>query len=260
MTKEKIKTNEEFLAKLLVSYELAPEQKEFLEKNKQKVEQALKSNLSEKISFFYGGSEAKNTSIKLNYDLDVVVYLESGSKDRAKGFYEKVGETIRKKLKKPKQNSIGWEIPFKANFQLTVIPGVKTSEKDKRAFFFNPTTEKIVETNMELQVDYVHNSERTDVIRLVKLWKARREVPIDNFLLEAMVIEACKGIDRKKLEKQVMRVFNYINENIDSKPVLDPANPQHNLTDEISPETKQKIKVLADQALDAKTWKLIFKP
>ncbi len=260
MTKEKIKTNEEFLAKLLGVYELAPEQKEFLEKNKQKVEETLKINLTDKISFFYGGSEAKNTSIKLNYDLDVVVYLESGSKDRAKEFYEKVGEIIRKKLKKPKQNSIGWEIPFKANFQLTVIPGVKTSEKDKRAFFYNANVEKVIESNIELQVDYVHNSERTDAIRLVKLWKARRDVPIDNFLLETLVIEACRGIDRKKLEKQIMRVFNYVNENIDTKPVLDPANPQRNLTDEISSEIKQKIKALADQALDAKTWKLIYKP
>lgn len=92
----------------------------------------------------------------------------------------------------------------------------------------------------------------------MKLWKKRNVVPLKTFILEYMIIEACKGISRNNLEPQLNEAFGFIYDNILSIKIADPANSQNIISNDISSESKHRIRRLANQALDADSWNQVF--
>lgn len=126
------------------------------------------------------------------------------------------------------------------------------------AYLFNRNLESRFRTSVKKQVNYVKKSRRQDTIRLMKLWKKRKSVPIKTFILENLVIEGCKGIGRSLIEPQLNAAFKYIEDNINSIRITDPANPQNLITNDINREQKNRIRRLATQAIDAESWNHIF--
>ena len=55
-----------------------------------------------------------------------------------------------------------------------------------------------------------------------------------------------------------MASFHYINNNILNKKILDPANSNNVISDDLSQEEKNRIKRLANQAIEAKKWSEVF--
>jgi hypothetical protein len=104
----------------------------------------------------------------------------------------------------------------------------------------------------------VRRSGRQDVIKLMKLWRIRKEVPIKTFLLENMVIEACKGITRSIIEPHLIKAFEHISEAILIKKIYDPSNINNIISNDLPIEHKHRIKNLADNALDAQYWQDVF--
>ena len=92
----------------------------------------------------------------------------------------------------------------------------------------------------------------------MKLWKKRKDVPIKTFILEQIVIEGCKGISRTTLEPQLNAAFKYIEDNINTKRITDPANSQNIISNDITKEEKNRIRRLATQAIDADRWNQVF--
>ncbi|MHA1292916.1 MAG: hypothetical protein ACTSQJ_09640 [Promethearchaeota archaeon] len=259
MTKEKISTSEQFLKKLIESQKPLPKQLNNLETLKQRIKEVIKKNINIDLSFYFGGSLKRETMLKEIFDLNVVVYSKENTVKSVKEFHAEIGKAIKKKYKKINEKNIGWELLYKEGFHIDVIPGVLINRENGKSRFYNTNTEKQLETSIELHDHYIQNSERSNVIQLMKLWKLRRRVPINSFLLELITLLGCRGINRTQLEKQVIKVFNYIRNNIENIKIKDPANQNNDLSDLITREDKTRIKELAQEALYAKTWNKIFK-
>ena len=153
---------------------------------------------------------------------------------------------------------VGWELPFEGDFHIDVIPGKGSSTDNRYAYLYNKDTGGRFQTSIEIQVNYVKKSQRQDTIRLMKLWKKRKDVPIKTFILEHMVIEGCRGVPRNTLEPQLNTAFQFIENNITTKRITDPANSQNIISNDLSTEEKNRIKRLATQAIDAKSWGQVF--
>ncbi len=67
---------------------------------------------------------------------------------------------------------------------------------------------------MQIHMKHIERYNRRDVIKLLKLWKYRREVPIKTFLLEIMTHLACYDVTKKSFSDQLEVVFEYIANNI----------------------------------------------
>jgi hypothetical protein len=94
----------------------------------------------------------------------------------------------------------------------------------------------------------------------MKLWKKRKSVPIKTFILEQMVIEGCKWkrASLNTLVPQLMASFHYINNYILNNRILDPANSNNVISDNLTKEEKNRIRKLAYQAIEARTWNDVF--
>ena len=196
--------------------------------------------------------------IRAGYDLDIVLYWPSDSPYSLESLYRAAESVLDRNWRTVIKKKVGLEIPFQGDFHIDVIPGKFSSSDENYAYLYNNRTGGRFQTSIYVQVDYVKNSRRQDAIRLMKLWKMRKNVPIKTFIIESCVIERCKGYDRSKLEPQLLAAFRYIRDNIQNTKIVDPANSNNIISEDVTKEQKNRIRKLAIQAIEAQYWNQVF--
>jgi hypothetical protein len=73
-----------------------------------------------------------------------------------------------------------------------------------------------------------------------------------------MTIDGCRGKSLIELEPQLLASFRFFVDNIQTARVVDPANSNNVISDEIPLSDKRSIKQAAQAALDARYWVDVF--
>ncbi len=251
-------SNENYLRELLATQNLTKNQIENLKNQRDAIVEDVVNEIGGNPTLFNAGSYAKGTMIQVSYDLDIVLYWANNFRYSPRNLYNEIGSVLQSKGRNPKSKKVGWEIPFQGDFHIDVIPGKKILNKPNYAYLYNTNTNNRFQSSVKKHVSFVKKANRQSVIKLMKLWKKRKSVPIKTFILEYMIIEGCKRVSRNTLEPQIGAAFEYIEENITTKRILDPANSQNIISDDITQEEKNRIRRLAIQALDADSWSKVF--
>ena len=226
---------------------------------RERVEQCLSALPGKTPRFYYGGSYGKKTIIRERYDLDIVIYWPQTTSYTIKEIYDMVGRQLKTKWKSAHSKTVCWEIKFQGNFHIDVVPGRALDTRYFEANLHRTDTGRTLKTSLKAHIDTVKHSGRREAIRLLKLWREKRGVPFKkSFLLELMTISGCKGRSFTDLEPQVLAALGYIRDSIVTARVVDPANSNNLLSDDISDADKRIIKSMADSALSAKYWSEVF--
>jgi hypothetical protein len=251
-------TNEAYLSQLLREQDLSQEQLDSLRSLRQKIE-AQVGLLTGASRFYYGGSFAKHTMIRDSFDLDIVVYWPSDCGFSLKGIFNAVGNELQKHWRSVVPKTVAWELPFQGGFHIDVVPGRALDSSFRYANLYRRNSDTSLQTSIKVHIDTVRNSNRQDAIRLMKLWRARRNVPLKKSLaLELLTIEGCKGIRTDQLEQQILASLRYIRDNILTTRIIDPANSNNFISEEISAAEKYVIQSAADQAIKAQYWSQVL--
>lgn len=249
--------NQEYMQALLSSQVLREHELQVLRRLRSEIENAIRP-LEGSPRFYYAGSYGKDTMIRERYDLDIVAYWPPDTKYTIKGIYDGVGEQLRKRWPlTPK--TVCWEVPFEGGFHIDVVPGRALDSAFKEANLHRTDTGSTLKTSIKTHIDTVRKSGRRDAIRLMKLWREKWRVPFKkSFLLELMTIYGTSGTRFDDLPSQVIAALTYIRDTIETKQVLDPANSNNSLSDDIPSWNKILIKQAAQAALDARCWSQVF--
>lgn len=219
------------------------------------------------IMFTHGGSRAKRTIIREDYDLDEVLYFQNG--DTAAGEkLEKIYEAIAKLLAKHynvrrKRSALRLSMKDGRDLKVDVVPGRYVDQTQTDVFIHqNDDDKERLKTNIVTHVAHVRDSGCTDVIMLTKLWRTRDGIAIKTFPLELLVIEVLSSDNSGSLDDRFRRVLTAFRDNIDDLFIEDPANPtgndlSHALTDKIR---NALSKVAGDTlaAADDHGWEHVF--
>jgi hypothetical protein len=155
--------------------------------------------------------------------------------------------------------TVAWELPFQGGFHIDVVPGRALDAQYYEANLHRTDTRTTLKTSLKNHIDTVRNSGRTDAIRLMKLWRVRKSVPFKkSFLLELMTIDGCKGKSTNDLEGQLLAALAYIRDNIRTCNVIDPANTNNSLSDDLDSSARASIQRAADAAIKATYWSEVF--
>ena len=247
-----------YLEKLLKSQDLSISESQFLQHLRNQVQVQL-SELPGNPRFYYAGSYGKKTMIRARYDLDIVVYWPHSAPYTIQDIYCGVGEVLQKHWSIVNSKTVSWELPFDGGFHIDVVPGRALDDEYYEANLYRTDTETTLKTSLKKHIETVRTSGRIPVIRLVKLWRERKQVPFQkSFLLELMTIEGCKGKTAGDYHGQFFAALTHIRNSIMSCTILDPANSNNLLSDDLSLGVRKKIKDAADQAITAKNWNDIF--
>lgn len=262
-------TGNEYLQQLLASQELKEGCDELLalDAERDDVDRIIRDAYPNSYpTFTHGGSRAKGTMIREDYDLDEVCYF--ANEDTAPGetledIYENVAKLLEKTYSVRRKCSALRLSRKGLDAHVDVVPGRYTDGTRTDVFIHqNEGDKERLKTNLELHIAYVRDSGCTDIIKLTKLWRTRNAIGVKTFPLELLVIEVLEEDGSGDCEARFRRVLTAFAEDIDNLFIEDPANPSGN---DLSPALTEKIrdaiaKVAKDtlEAIDEHGWEHVF--
>ena len=220
-----------------------------------------------RLMFTHGGSRAKGTMIREDYDLDEVGYFEND--DDAPGetleeIYENVAAALAKHYAvRRKRSALRLSRKDGGDLRVDVLPGRYVDETRTDVFIHqNEGSKERLKTNIEVHIAHVRDSGCTDVIMLVKLWRTRNAIPIKTFPLELLVIKVLSGNNWGTLETRLRRVLDAFADEIDDLHIEDPANPTGNdLSHALPDKLRRQLAKIARNTLDTADehgWEHVF--
>jgi hypothetical protein len=102
----------------------------------------------------------------------------------------------------------------------------------------------------------VRNAGRISESRILKLWRNQKQLDFPSFYLELTAIDALSGA-RGTLSQNVWTALEYLRDRFPNARVVDPANTNDTISDDLSAADKAKIATAAGQALKASHWEHI---
>ncbi len=269
-------SDKKYLEDILDSQTLDPEGQEMknLRAHRADVEKLLRKKFEAcSPTIRYGGSKAKGTMIKEAYDLDITCYFgrdENGAGETLQEIYENVESALAGDYlvtRKPsalrlKSNDLS---QWATDFHIDVVPGRFIDEKNEDVFLYRSSGEKgRQKTNLDVHIEYVKNSGVIDVIRLMKLWRARNFLSVRHFILELLTIELLKGKKSLDLPTQMKYVLTELRDNVENITIEDPANPTGNdLSELFNATVRQELSSNAKRTLELiekSGWESVFGP
>lgn len=261
-------TDQEYLEALLKSQTLKDDSPELssLQEHRAQVEKLLRDGFPKcSPTIRYGGSKAKNTLIKENFDLDLACYFpndDTSAGESLKDIYNNAYAILAKEYDVVKKRSaLRLRDRNKIDFHIDVVPGRFTDDKKKDCFLHQEGAEKDrLKTNLDVHIAHIRDSGVVDTIRILKLWKTRKAIDVKQFVFELAIVEILKGT-RKALPDQVKYVWTELRDSADPIAIEDPANPGGNDLSELLAAAWPTLQVMASTALstlESNGWKGIF--
>lgn len=113
-------------------------------------------------------------------------------------------------------------------------------------------------TNVVTHISHVIRGDRLSETRIIKVWRNQKQIEFPSFYLELAVMAALPRQYPETLSSNVWRVFQYLRDRFATARVVDPANTNNIISDDLTAAEKGKIKAVAERALSATNWSQIL--
>jgi hypothetical protein len=102
-------------------------------------------------------------------------------------------------------------------------------------------------------IAYVRGARRINETRIIKLWRNQKGLDFPSFYLELTVIDALRGRHVGNLSANVVTVLEYLRDRFQYARVVDPANTNNIISDDMTAAEHATISTAATRTLGA-TW------
>jgi hypothetical protein len=261
--------NTEYLETVLKNQDLkddSPELKD-LQKERANVEKLLRAGFPDcSPTIRYGGSKAKNTIIKENYDLDIASYFphdDTSAGATLKDIYDNAEKALAGEYNVVrKRTALRLRSKKDVDFHIDVVPGRFTDDESSDCFLHQEGTDKDrLKTNLDVHIAHIRDSGFVPAVRILKLWKTRKALNVKQFAFELLIVELLDGTN-KSLPDQVKHVWTELRDRSEPVAIEDPANPTGNdLSDLLNQSVWSELSSVATSTLttlERGGWEAIF--
>lgn len=201
------------------------------------------------------GSMAKGTGLSVNSDLDFLVSLSNSLDSPLKDIFNSLLSFLRSNgYPQAKAQNVSINVKFMGK-SVDICPARRHPSfysNDHSIYLSRQDTWK--KTNIDEHIRLVRTSNRTNEIKLVKIWRHNHRLEFPSLLIEVMTIEALSGVYYGDLDNLFWKVLEFIRDNISTRDFFDPGNPSNNVSDTLSQVEKQLIRNQAIKSLNAQRW------
>ena len=201
------------------------------------------------------GSFAKGTANRSGTDIDLFISLSQHTPDTLKEIYNKLFNTMTAKGYSPKRQNVSINVRVNG-YDVDLVPARRQDGYSQDHSLYRRRADTWTKTNVETHIRDVSQSGRTQEIRIVKLWRNQKGLDFPSFYLELTVMCAL-AYSRSSLSDNVMKVFAYLRDSFTDARVIDPANTNNVISDDLSSAEKASVKASAVRALAASDWNQI---
>lgn len=203
------------------------------------------------------GSFAKGTANMSGTDIDLFISLSASTPYTLKEIYDNLFKWLTDKGYFPRMQNVSIGINF-GGYAIDFVPAKQQGFFSQDHSLYIRRSNTWTKTNVQHHINYVIASGRSLEIRLIKLWRNQHGLDFPSFYLELTVIDALKGINNT-LSSNVWRIFMYLRDKFQNARVVDPANTNNIVSDEMSNVDKSKVRDAAIRTLAANNWGQIIK-
>lgn len=203
------------------------------------------------------GSRAKGTAIDIATDLDLFISLSSNTPYTLKEIYNKLYDFITENGIKARKQNVSIGIEYKGK-KVDLVPAKRQSQYGNDHSLYKRKADSWTKTNIDTHISKVRKSGRRDEIVALKVWREEHYLEFPSIYLECFTIDALSNHSLSAPGANVWYMLQFIADNITTKRVVDPANSNNLLSDDL---TNTEKKALADQAresLSQKYWSNII--
>lgn len=200
------------------------------------------------------GSFAKGTANKSGTDIDLFISLHSRTSETLKQIYESLQKHLSSSGYKPRPQNVSLNITIN-NLSVDLVPGKLQNNYSEDHSLYKRKADSWTKTNISEHIRYVSNSGRINEIRALKLWRNQCNLDFPSFYLELTVIEALSRYRfTTGLGSNIVVVLEYLRDSFTNARVVDPANTNNIISDDLSVSGKMLVKAAASSALNS-NWK-----
>ena len=217
------------------------------------------------IETYFSGSYAKGTCIKIATDLDLFISFNHSILDEGKtlrGIYLSLFDYFKKNgySSRVQNVSVGIDYygtehtkpPWGKRFQIDLVPGVKYSGNTEDHNLYSTKSGTWLKTNVNNHIKLIKNSGRLREIICAKIWKINHKIKISSFYLELLILEILSGRSKNNLADNFYTFIDELSKGFAlRKKIVDPANGNNTISDELSNEEKIVIQGVALGSLQA---------
>jgi len=227
---------------------------EALRARRQSIEEALTGGWAEGAPrFYYGGSFGKKTLIAAHFDLDLVIYFPAGD---PKELYTAVERRLRAANHASSRHNVALRLAYTQGMHVDVVPGRALDGTYYYAELYANDRGSTRRTSLKAHIDLARSGDRS-TIRLLKLWRWRHGVPVGSFVLELAAAHALARGPAATLEDKLECVLRFLAERFLEARLVDPANPENVVTDDLREADKGLVMSAAQSAVRAPGWEWV---
>jgi hypothetical protein len=205
----------------------------------------------------YSGSYAKETGVHGMSDVDLFISLKSDTTNALKEIYDSLYSLAQREGWSPRQQNVSVGVTIDGT-RGDLVPGKVQSGYQNYHSLYLRKRDSWTQTNVSLHVDTVHNSGRLREIRAVKIWRMLHGVDFPSLYLELFAIAALLGRSRASLADNILHALRTVGSSLPSTRIVDPANTNNILSDDLTQQEKREIASLAARSAGQQYWKDII--
>lgn len=203
------------------------------------------------------GSFAKGTAIKKGTDFDLFVSLKSNTEVTLKEVYLSLDQCLKNRGYVTRLQNVSIGITSKG-FKVDIVPGIKRPFPSSDHSIYKRKADSWTQTNIQKHINYVKNSGCIAEIRATKIWRELNRLDFPSFYLEMSVINSLYRFPINNTSDNFLRVLQYLSSDFLNTRIVDPANTNNVVSDELNLAEKQKIATSAAGSLSHGDWSLIL--
>jgi hypothetical protein len=195
----------------------------------------------------------KETGVHGISDVDVFISLKSDTTDTLKQIYEKLVSVAQSHGWSPREQNVSVGVTVNGT-RGDLVPGKVQAGYQNYHSLYQRKRDSWTQTNVALHVDTVRNSHRLKEIRAIKVWRMLHAFDFPSLYLELFAIDALSGRPRSTLAENVLHVLRTMGSSLGSTCIVDPANTNNILSDDLTQAEKQRIAAQATQSAREQSW------
>jgi hypothetical protein len=204
------------------------------------------------------GSFAKGTANRSGTDVDLFVSLSPNTPNTLKEIHDTLCVALVNAGYAPRRQNVSIGVRVGA-VDVDLVPGKQQNFLSSDHSLYRRKANTWTKTNVQTHIAHVQNNGRLMESRILKLWRTQHRLDFPSFYLELAVIEALRKGNGSDFASRVWATFQYLAGNFSTARIVDPANTNNVISDDLTAAEKRAIKAAAAQTLQLKTWGEVVK-
>lgn len=198
------------------------------------------------------GSYAKGTANASGTDIDLFISLRRETPNTLREIHDTLFNALERARLRPKRQNVSVNVALSGK-SIDLVPGKRQDTNSWDHSLYRRKADTWTKTNTAIHIGVVGQSGLVKEMRLMKLWRDQNGLDWPSFFLELTVIAALAE-RRFDLPGNVVAVLLYLRDNFVNARVVDPANQNNVISDDLTNAEKLQIRAAAVTALEARQW------